>query len=189
MKCDSMKSDFPLHTAECAPEASRALLVQVQQKFGMTPNLFRVMATSPAMLQAYLATSEAFTNSSLTPVEQQVVLISTSVTNGCTYCVAAHSVIAEMTGVPASVTNAMRDSTVIADTKLEALRKFTQHLVDKRGYVECETTRANFYAAGYNSQSLLDVITGIGLKTMSNYMNHIAATPLDEAFSAAQWKK
>lgn len=178
---------FPLHTIESAPEASQAMLAQAQKKFGMTPNLFRVMSNSPSMLQAYMATAEAFGNSSLTPVEQQVVLISTSVVNGCTYCVAAHSVIADMGGVPTAVTEALRDGKVIQDTKLEALRHTTLNLVEKRGWADAEVLAA-FYAAGFDAQSLLDVITGIGLKTMSNYMNHIAETPLDDAFSSRRWK-
>lgn len=163
------------------------MLAQAQKKFGMTPNLFRVMSSSPGMLQAYMAAAEAFDNSSLTPVERQVVLISTSVVNGCTYCVAAHSVIADMSGVPAAVTQALRDSTAIPDSKLEALRQTTNHLVEKRGWADAPVLAA-FYAAGFDSQSLLDVIAGIGLKTMSNYMNHIAETPLDEAFAGRRWK-
>lgn len=182
-----MKNSLPLHTQESAPEASRGMLAQAQKKFGMTPNLFRVMASSPGMLQAYMAAAEAFDNSSLNAVERQVVLISTSVVNRCTYCVAAHSVIADMSGVPAAVTEALRDGKAIADSKLEALQRTTQNLVEKRGWPDAQVLAA-FYAAGYDSQSLLDVITGIGLKTMSNYMNHIAETPLDDAFSGRRWK-
>ena len=182
-----MKNTLTLHTIESAPEASRGMLTQANKKFGMTPNLFRVMATSPAMLQAYMAAAEAFDNSSLTPVERQVVLISTSVVNGCTYCVAAHSVIADMGGVPAAVTEALRAGKEIPDAKLEALHRITNYLVEKRGWADAEVLAA-FYAAGYDAQSLLDVIAGIGLKTMSNYMNHIAETPLDEAFAGRRWK-
>ena len=183
-----MTINFPLHTVESAPTASRVMLEQAQKKFGMTPNLFRVMASSPSMLQAYMATAEAFASSTLTPTEQQVVLIGASVMNGCHYCVGAHSVIADMSGVPTAVTNSLRDGTVIADPKLETLRKFTQMLVEKRGWVDAAGTAA-FMAAGYSQQSLLDVIAGVGLKTLSNYMNHIAETPLDEAFAGRKWKQ
>lgn len=180
--------DFPFNSVVSAPQASRPLLEKAQKSFGMIPNLFRVMSTSPSMLQAYMATSEAFSGSSLTPVEQQVVLVSTSVVNGCTYCVAAHSVISDMSGVPAEVTAALREGTVIPDAKLEALRLFTQILVNKRGWAAKEETE-KFLAAGFTSVSILDVLTGIGLKTMSNYMNHVTETPLDEAFSGRQWKQ
>lgn len=181
-----MKTDYLLHSAETAPERSRLLLEQVQDKYGMIPNLHRVMASSPSLLQAYMEIDAAFASSSLTPVERQVVYITTSVTNGCTYCVAAHSVISDKSGIPLAVTDALRDGTVIPDTKLEALRVFTQQLVEKRGWVEPEVIE-HFYAAGYNQQSLLDVIVGVGQKTVSNYMNHLSSTPLDDVFSSRQW--
>lgn len=181
-----IKTNFPLHTADSAPEPSRALLNEVQKSFGMTPNLFRVMSGSPSLFKAYMATSDAFSKSTLTPVEQQVVLITASALNGCTYCVGAHSVIADMSGVPAAVTTSLRDRTAIADSKLEALRLFTASLVENRGWVDEQAVRA-FLAAGYSQESLFDVIAGVGLKTMSNYMNHVAQTPLDQAFTARQW--
>ena len=44
-----------------------------------------------------------------------------------------------------------------------------------------------FREAGYSEQHVLDVILGIGLKTLSNYTNHIAGTPVDEAFAHERW--
>lgn len=183
-----MNYDFPLHTTDSAPEASRGLLVQVQKKYGMTPNIFRVMASSPALLQSYLAVGQAFAASSLTHIEQHIVLMSVSATNGCAYCVGAHSAVGDMSGIPTDVTNALRDGTAIPDAKLEVLRRFTQYMVERRGWVDAEA-QANFYAAGYSQQAMLDVITGVGMKTLSNYMNHITTTPLDEAFAVRRWQK
>ena len=47
-----------IETAEADPKA-KALLEGVQKKLGMTPNLMRTMANSPAVLEAYLAFSNA----------------------------------------------------------------------------------------------------------------------------------
>ena len=36
---------------------------------------------------------------------------------------------------------------------------------------------------------MLDVVTGVTLKTMSNYTNHIAETELDDSFAPMAWSK
>jgi hypothetical protein len=52
-----------IETAEAAPKA-KALLEGVQKKLGMTPNLMRTMANSPAVLEAYLGFSNSLGQSS-----------------------------------------------------------------------------------------------------------------------------
>ena len=47
----------------------------------------------------------------------------------------------------------------------------------------------NFLSAGYTEENILGVISGIGVKTMSNYFNHVYKTPVDEAFQGRAWKK
>jgi hypothetical protein len=36
---------------------------------------------------------------------------------------------------------------------------------------------------------VLEVVLGIGLKTLSNYTNHIVDTEVDDAFAANAWHK
>jgi alkylhydroperoxidase family enzyme len=59
-------------------------------------------------------------------------------------------------------------------------------MLEKRGWVECCDLSA-FRDAGFGEQQVLDLILGIGLKTLSNYTNHIAGTPVDEAFQNERW--
>lgn len=113
-------------------------------------------------------------------------LLAVSRYNGCDYCVAAHSMVAEMAQVPADVIQALRDDRPIDDPKLEALRVFTATMVDKRGWLNEADIQA-FLNAGYEMQHVGDVILAVGIKTLSNYFNHIAQTPLDEAMSQYAW--
>ncbi|MEL6179709.1 MAG: carboxymuconolactone decarboxylase family protein, partial [Myxococcota bacterium] len=124
----------------------------------------------------------------LSPTELQTVLLAVSVDNGCSYCVAAHSTVAQMSNVPDHVVKSLRDNTTIDDPKLEALRLFAKSVVDKRGWLD-ESDLEAFFAAGYGKQQVLEVITAISLKTLSNYTNHIANTPLDEPFTKNTWKR
>jgi len=152
------------------------------------PNLLGTMAEAPALLNAYTTLAGIFDKTSFNPTERQVVLLSVSYENSCEYCVAAHSVIASMQKVPADVVEAIRKNQPITDPRLEALRRFTTAVVASRGWPTEEQTSA-FLAAGYGRQQILEVVLGVGMKTLSNYTNHLAGTPLDAAFAKAAWSK
>jgi len=85
------------------------------------------------------------------------------------------------------VTDAIRNDLPIADSKLEALRVFTTKVVDQRGWVSEEDIQA-FVQAGYNKQQIIEVILGVSVKTLSNYVNHISQTPVDDAFAKRAWQ-
>ena len=179
---------FTVHTKESAPEQSQPVLESTEKAFGFIPNLVAVLAESPAGVKGYRTLMEIFDTSSLTRVERQVVLLAVSRYNECHYCLAAHSVIADMQKVPQDVIDAIRNDLPIADNKLEALRAFTTQLVDKRGWASDQDVQA-FLENGYSRQQLIEVIMGISLKTFSNYLNHVAEIAVDDAFASRAWSK
>ncbi len=179
---------YTVHTPETAPAAARETLAGAKKAFGFVPNLLGVMAEAPVLVKAYTTLSRIFDETSFSPAERQVVLLTVSYENGCEYCVAAHSVIAGVQQVPGDVVEAIRDGKPIADRKLEALRRFTAAVTKTRGWPSIDETKA-FLKAGYTKTQVLEVVLGVGMKTLSNYTNHIAGTPLDEAFARAAWVK
>ncbi|MDX2251038.1 MAG: carboxymuconolactone decarboxylase family protein [Nitrospira sp.] len=178
---------FPIYTKDTAPEASRATLEATAKKYGFVPNLYGVLAGSPAAVQAYAGINKALEQSALTPVEQQVVTLTVSAANSCTYCMGAHSTVAQMVRMPEDVLDALRAQRPLSDRKLNALRTLVLSILHHRGWVPEEDLEL-FVAAGYEQQHLLDVLTIVALKTLSNYTNHIAHTPLDPQFAAQAWK-
>jgi uncharacterized peroxidase-related enzyme len=170
------KHDFRLHTLETAPEASRNNLEQVKQKFGRVPNFFAVAAESPAAVNAYLSLSNIFRTTALTPAEQQIVILTASVENKCEYCVAAHSRGAKAAGVPEHVIKAVTSRSPLTDPKIEALRQLVSQVVEKRGWLSDADVQA-FFAHGYTKAQLLDVMVGVSMKTLSNYINHLTDPP------------
>lgn len=108
-------SRFAVHTPETAPEASRFALAGAQSKFGFVPNLIGMLADSPAAVGGYLGIGEQFDRSSFTPAERQVVLLAVSFENGCDYCMAAHTVVAGMSKVPALAIEALRTGEPLPD--------------------------------------------------------------------------
>jgi uncharacterized peroxidase-related enzyme len=170
-----------------APSASRAGLEAVQKQLGFIPNLFATFAESPTLLSGYLALDAAYARGTLRPLERQLVLIAASIENACEYCVAAHSTIATSLKAPEAVLRQVRAGVPLDDRRLDALVHFTRAVVRLRGAVGEEEV-ANFLAAGFTKEQLGEVLVGIGLKTMSNYFNAIAATPLDPAFQPQAWR-
>ena len=181
-------SIFNVHSKETAPAKSAELLSNAEEAFGFIPNLLGVLAESPAALKGYLTAGQIFDESSFSPTERQVVILSASRYNNCHYCVAAHSTIANLQQVPADVVKAIRNDEPIEDSRLEALRLLTTSVVDKRGWVSDEEIK-NFLVAGFTKAQLLEVILGVSFKTLSNYVNHITDTPLDESFVPQAWKE
>ena len=177
---------FPVHSSDTAPEGSKPILAAAQKKFGFVPNLIRVMAEAPAAAEAYTTVMGIFESSSLSDAEKQTVLLSASFANGCDYCIAAHSKIAAMKGVPADIVDALRAGATLPDTRLDALAVLTRAVVETRGWPG-EAAKEAFFAAGYGAREYLEVIVGVTVKTLSNYVNHAAETPLDAAFEAHKW--
>lgn len=178
--------DFNVLNLDNAPSNSKSLLQQTKDSFGFIPNLIGVMATSPAVTEAYLTVAGIFAKSSLSPTEQQIVLLTVSHYHECCYCMAAHTAIAGMQNVDSSVVQAIRDDQPILDKKLEALRQFTKLLIDNRGRVN-DSQMQQFLDVGYTQSQMLDILVGIAQKTLSNFTNHIAKTPLDDEFSEVAW--
>lgn len=172
------KHDFKLHTIETAPEASRKNLAEIKQKYGRLPNFFAVAAESPAAVHAYLSLSDIFRNTALSPVEQNIVILTASVENKCDYCVAAHSRGAKMAGVPDDVINSIKNRIPLSDTKAEALHRLVSQIVEKRGWLP-DADVQTFLSSGYSKSQLLDVMVGVSMKTLSNYINHLADPPTE----------
>src|SRR5215470_12551791 len=179
---------FIAHTAETAPAASRPLLEGIARSFGFVPNLFGVFAESPAALRGALSIYEAFSTSSLSPAEQQVVMLAVSEANDCEYCVAAHSTLAKrFVKLDPALVGATRRREPLADTKLDALVSFTRKVVEQRGMLT-EADVSVFLEAGYTKAQVIEVLLGVGMKTFNNYVDHVAHTPLNDQFKAEAWQ-
>ncbi|WP_286221373.1 carboxymuconolactone decarboxylase family protein [Marinobacter apostichopi] len=181
-------TDFTLHDKDSAPENSKPLLENSQKAFGMIPGLHAVMADAPTVLDGYQKLHELVLNTSFDNDETTVVWQTINVEHACHYCVPAHTGIAKSMKVSDDIINALRDETPLPSDKLEALRTFTLAVVRKRGEVNSEDLNA-FYEAGYKRSHVLEVILVLSQKVMSNYINHIAETPVDEPFQKFAWKK
>jgi len=170
-------------TIATAPEASKPALEKVQKWLGFIPNLMAVFANNPTVLEGYLALGAVFEKGAFTPTERQIILLAASLENHCNYCATAHSAIAKgLLHTPPEVIAAVHNNTPVPDAKLNALVNLVRELVRERGYAK-EKTIQKFLAAGYKKEQVMEILLGIALKTISNYLDHISATPLDHALA------
>lgn len=181
-------TEFTLHTEDSAPEASKPLLAGSYKAFGMIPGLHAVMAEAPGLLEAYQTVHELVVNSSFDKDELTVLWQTINVEHACHYCVPAHTGISMSMGVSNDISDALRNQTPLPNEHLEALRTFTLSVVRDRGNVDDSAVQA-FLDAGYTKRQILEVVLGVSQKVMSNYTNHLAKTPVDEAFAKFRWQK
>lgn len=179
-----MTTRFTVHSIESAPAASKPLLENSKKAWGFIPTLHGTLAEAPVALEAYTAMyNNIGANSTLSPIEQQVAYQAVNVLHGCEYCTAGHTYLSRAVKMPEDVIAALRESHPIkSDARLQALRVFTETVVRERGFAG-DTAVDAFIAAGFTKANVLEVVAIIATKTLSNYTNHLAHTPL-ESFMA-----
>lgn len=179
---------LPPQSIENAEPRAKALLESAKAALGFVPNMYALMVNGPGLLETYQHGYAHFREGSgFTMAEQEVIFLTISRENGCDYCMAAHSFVADkMSKVPLAVTDAIRDDLPLPDAKLAALNSFTRTMVAKRG-LPSRGEVESFLNAGYTERHILGIVLAIGVKTLSNYSNHLVHTPVDAVFSSRVW--
>lgn len=184
--------NFPVHDLETAPAESGQALTRIAKRYGFVPNLAGVFATSPGALHGLLGVLEAFDSPlmKLDSIERQVVLLAVSVYNRCEYCTAAHGMVATHAGLERAELERLQKGLPLSNRRLQALRRFAEVVVDTRG-LPSEHDLTEFAAAGYAEAEVLEVVFGVAVKTLTNYVNHIARPAVNEQFAAfvPDWAK
>ncbi|HEX7048146.1 MAG TPA: carboxymuconolactone decarboxylase family protein [Gammaproteobacteria bacterium] len=173
---------------ETAPDASCDVMNSLAGEMGFLPNLYRVLAHSPSALRAYAALNKLVHDTGLSRAEQQVVLLAASREHRSDYSIAMHSSNARAAGIDEEELDALRESYPIPnDERHEALRRFTQRVIIRRGRLE-EDDIDMFLAAGFEERHVLDVILAVSMKTLSDYTDHVADVSIDEKYEEMRWQ-
>lgn len=163
---------------EAATGKAAELLVQVHKSLGITPNMTKVMANSPALLQSYLALSGAVAGGVLKPAVRERLAIATAQLNGCEYCLSAHTYIganiAKVDG--AELDGARRGES--ADAHVAALLRLSNSIAENAGDVN-EVELQNARDAGISDEEIGEVVANIALNTLTNYFNVLAQVDND----------
>ncbi len=154
---------------------------RVQKMWGFVPNLIEEMVTAPAVAKVYLDGQETMAGASLDNRDEQAVQLAVAVFNDCHYCQAAHSAIAKGAGISVEDIEAITSGKLPSAQRLANVVKATRLVLAKKGWLSAEDLEA-LEADGIDRRQLYEIIALIGLKTISNYINHIAHTEIDPQF-------
>ena len=174
-------STFNVPTREEVSPNNQAIFDNLQKGLGFVPNLFATYAYSDTALENYLTFSNAKT--SLTAKEKEVVNLAVSQVNNCVYCLSAHTAIGKMNGFTEEQILELRAGEASFNEKLDALAQLSRNITINRGATDANVLE-NFFNAGYTKGNLVDVISLVGDKTISNYLHKTTQVPVD--FPVAQ---
>lgn len=169
-------STFNVPKREEVSANNQVIFDSLEKAVGFVPNLFATYAYSENALKNYLDFSNA--KSSLRAKEKEVVNLAVSQVNNCDYCLAAHTAIGKMNGFSESEILELRVGKASFDNKLDALAKLAQNITENRGKTDADVLE-NFFTAGWTKENLIDVISLVGDKTISNYINNTTKIPVD----------
>lgn len=77
---------------------------------------------------------------------------------------------------PAAVISTIVSGKDISDRKINALVSLVREVVRQRGYVTSLAVQ-EFLSAGYNREQVMELLVGVAMKTMSNYLDRISPVP------------
>ena len=167
---------FAVPTTEQVSENNKAIFDNLNKAIGMVPNLYAAMAWSENALGNYLTFQGGKT--SLRGKEKEAVNLIVSQVNDCIYCLSAHTAIGKMHGLTDEQIIELRKGGASFDAKLDALVKLAKNITENRGKAGSALVD-NFFSAGYNEGSLVDLIMLIGDKTIMNYLHNLTEVPVD----------
>ncbi len=172
-------SRIPTATSiETAPPAARPLLEAVGKQLGSVPNMFRIIANSPAGLEGYLGLNAALGKGALDARTRARLALVVAELNGCGYCLAAHTYLGRaVTKLDDAELGANRAASS-ADPKAQAALRFAAKLVEARGHVSAADVEA-LSSAGYDHAQIVEIVLHVALNTLTNYVNTALATELD----------
>ncbi len=169
-------STFNIPARNEVSEANQAIFDNLEKQVGFVPNLFATYAYSENALKNYLDFAGA--PSSLKAKEKEVVNLAVSQVNNCDYCLAAHTAIGKMNGFNDEQIIELRQGKASFDSKLDALAKLAKNITENRGNTDASVLE-DYFNAGWTKENLIDTISLVGDKTISNYINNTVKTRVD----------
>lgn len=163
---------------ESAPAAAQPLLQAVHRQLGSVPNLFRLVATSPAALEGYLGMSGALGKGTLPAPTRERIALAVAEINGCSYCLSAHAYLGKNLAKLDDAEIAANRSGTSNDPKAAAAVQFAAKVTQARGKVSSEDVLV-VKAAGYSDAQVIEIVQHVALNTWTNYINEVAKTEID----------
>jgi uncharacterized peroxidase-related enzyme len=156
---------------------AKDLLENIQKKLGMTPNMMRSMAQSPAVLEGYLNFSGSLAGGKLSARLREQIALVVSESNDSIYCLSVHSAMGQMVGMSQEEILDSRRGESCESKSLAAL-SFALKLVKKHGRVS-DKDLAQIRKGGFSEGEITEIIANVALNILTNYFNLVAEPEVD----------
>jgi AhpD family alkylhydroperoxidase len=168
-----------IHDTDSAPEGSREGLAKLTKKYGTTLNIFGAMASSPTVLNSFLALDAGIADhTSLDKATREAIHLTVANVNACDYCQGAYTMAAKAAGFDDDQARQIRRGSIEGDDKLTALLAVVREIADTKGHVE-DTTWKTAVEAGWSEEQLLQALADTVRTIFTNYFNHLVDTEQD----------
>jgi uncharacterized peroxidase-related enzyme len=163
--------------AEDIPAGSRKILEGVGAQLGFVPEMFKVIASNPTVLEV-VTTLQGTLSRVLDARTRHSIALSVSEANGCDYCLAMHTYVSSEFGGMSNEDIALGRAGSSVDPKRAAAADFAHRLVDSRGRVSDEDL-AGVRAAGFTDSQILAIVTVAVQALLTNFINNVNQTGID----------
>ena len=167
---------FP--SIQASPAAAQPLLEGAKKALGSVPNLFRVIANSPAALEGYFGLNGALAKGTLDAKTRERIALAVADINGCGYCLSAHTYMGKNLAKLDDAEITANRSGASNDPKADAAVRFAAKIVRERGHVG-DADLAAVKLAGYDDAQIVEIVVHVALNTLTNYVNEVAKTEID----------
>ena len=159
------------------PEASKPILDAVHRQLGVVPNMFRLIAQSPAALQGFTANNGALAKALDVKTRERIALAVAQV-NACDYCLSAHTYLGLNLAKISPEEVALNRHGESGDAKANAAVSFAAKIVRERGRVSDADIRA-VREAGFSDGAIVEILAVTAENIFTNLLNIVADTDID----------
>jgi uncharacterized peroxidase-related enzyme len=155
----------------------RELFAGVQRSLGAVPNLYRVIAQSPAALEGVLGLTAALARGRLGARLREQIALTVAEANACDYCLSAHSALGRGLKLSDEELALARQGRAPGPRDAAALR-FAARVLERRGRVD-DADLAEVRRAGFDDAQVVEIVAEAVLNVFTNYLNQVAETDID----------
>jgi uncharacterized peroxidase-related enzyme len=170
-------SRIAIPTREAAPAAAQPLLDAVQKQLGVVPNLFRLVALSPAALQGYLGFSGALAKTLDVRTRERIALAVAQI-NGCDYCLSAHTYLATNLAKIDAGEIALNRKGASGEAKAHPAVAFAAAVARASGRIG-DADLKSVRDAGYSDAQIVEIVAVVAENMFTNFINNVARTDID----------
>jgi uncharacterized peroxidase-related enzyme len=180
-------SRFPIPDLEDLADDVREQILAARERLGFIPNVYVALAHRPDEFRAFFTYRNAVMDreGGLSSVEREMIVVATSATVRCTYCVVAHGAMLRLRSGDSTLADkiAIDYRHAALDARQHAMLDYAVKL-SVRPQEITESDRAALVEVGFNDDDIWDISSVVAFFALSNRMVHaLDLVPNDDFFS------